>query len=177
MLATMRPATALALRLGVGGAAVAFALVVAGGWYANLALSGTLPTGLGEDALVRLLRAIGWAELGLTGVVAVGVAAGAWLHRPFWARGLAPVVVGMLLHWGWWLLDRRIDVFATAELAAGDPALLGRLEARMWTALVVDAVALLALLVGGALLLWPRPTPKPGARRRADQAPARVPAH
>ncbi|MCB0910884.1 MAG: hypothetical protein KDB60_04620 [Propionibacteriaceae bacterium] len=122
-------------------------------WVANLALTRTVDDTVDGEAVVNTMLVLGWVVIVLTGVVVLGLAVGAWLHRPLWARGVALVMAGMTLYWGWWLLDRRVDLFGMAALGADDAELYTRAEARLWTTLGIDVVAVLALLLGGVLLL------------------------
>lgn len=121
-------------------------------WAANLALAGDAAA----EGVVAAMQWLGWLELALSVLVVGGLAVGAWLHRPLWARGVAAVILGMALHWGWWLLDRRVDMFATTVPGDVTPELLARVELRLWTMLGVDALSLLLLVLGGVLLLWHR---------------------
>ncbi len=142
------------LHLVVALSALAHGLIIVLVWAVNLALAGDRVAAAG---VVGTMLALGWVEIALGALVIGGLAVGTWLHRPLWGRGVASVILGMVLHWGWWLIDRRFDVFGTAALAVGDPALVGRLEARLWTMLAVDVVSVLLLLLGGFLLLRHRP--------------------
>jgi hypothetical protein len=146
------------LHLVVALSAIAHGLIIVLIWVANLALAGDTAA---TESIVGAMLVLGWVEIGLGVLVIAGLAVGTWLHRPLWARGVALVIIGMVLHWGWWLIDRRIDVFGTSALVEGDPALVTRLEARLWTMLAIDAVSVLLLVLGGALLIWHRPRPVP----------------
>jgi hypothetical protein len=141
------------LQFVVAIAAMALGVSVVLVWAANFALTEAVTSTIGEDAVVTSMQVLGWVELGLSVVVLAGLAVGAWLHRPLWARGVASVIVGMVLHWGWWVLDRRFDLFGMAALSEGDPLLVARAEARLWTMLTIDVVAVLALVLGGVLLV------------------------
>jgi hypothetical protein len=141
------------LQFVVAIAAMALGVSVVLVWAANFALTEAVASTIGEDAVVASMQVLGWVELGLSVVVLAGLAVGAWLHRPLWARGVASVIVGMVLHWGWWVLDRRFDLFGMAALPEGDPLLVARAEARLWTMLAIDVVAVLALVLGGVLLV------------------------
>jgi len=144
------------LHLVVALSAIAHGLIIVVVWVANLLLAGDEEV---APEILSTLLVLGWVEIGLGVLVLAGLAVGTWLHRPLWARGVASVILGMVLHWGWWLIDRRFDVFGTAGLSAGDPALISRLEARLWTMLAVDAVSVVLLVLGGVLLLRHRPRP------------------
>jgi hypothetical protein len=141
------------LQFVVAIAAMALGVSVVLVWAANFALTEAVTSTIGEDAVVTSMQVLGWVELGLSVVVLAGLAVGAWLHRPLWARGVASVIVGMVLHWGWWVLDRRFDLFGMAALSEGDPLLVARAEARLWAMLTIDVVAVLALVLGGVLLV------------------------
>lgn len=157
------------LRLVVAGSSLLLGLTLVAVWVANFALSRTADETVDGDAIVSLLAALGWVVIVLTGVVVLGLAVGAWLHRPLWARGVALVMTGMVLYWGWWLLDHRMDLFGMNALAPDDPALYPRAEARLWTTLGLDVAAVLALLAGGALLLLHRePVAQPDDDQPAD---------
>ncbi|MGC3994281.1 MAG: hypothetical protein QM779_09275 [Propionicimonas sp.] len=156
------------LRLVVATAAIAQALCLVLVWVVNLWLSAALVDEVGSDGIVLTLSVLGWVELVLGLAVLGGLVVGLWLHRPLWARGVATVTIGMVLHWGWWLVDRRLDLFGLAGMDAGDPAYLGRVEVRLWTNLGIDALAVIALVLGGILLL--RHHPRDLALTRTDIA-------
>lgn len=137
-------------------AAIALGLCIVAVWVTNLALTKAVTDADPADPVVMAMAVLGWVELGLAVVVVAGLATGAWLHRPLWARGVASVIVGMALHWGWWLLDRRVDLFGTSSVDLSPADLVARVEARMWTTLGIDVAAVLALLLGGVLLLLHR---------------------
>nr|WP_300151300.1 hypothetical protein [Propionicimonas sp.] len=141
------------LQFVVAVAAIALGVSLVLVWAANLALTEAVTSTIGQDAVVSSMQVLGWVELGLSVIVLAGLAVGAWLHRPLWARGVASVIVGMTLHWGWWVLDRRFDLFGMAGLPEGDPLLVSRAEARLWTMLAIDVAAVLALVLGGVLLV------------------------
>ncbi len=155
------------MRRAVAVASITFGLSLVGAWLASVSLSGQVTDEAGAAGVRSWLQFLGWLEIGLSVVVIGGLAAGAWLHRPLWARGVATVIVGMVLHWGWWVLDRRFDLFGTSGLTEGDPALVVRTEVRLWAMLAADALAVLALVVGGLVLLWHRDP----AERRDDEGP------
>jgi hypothetical protein len=144
------------LHLVVALSAIAQGVIFVLVWAANLAFAQDPE---GGEVIVSAMVALGWVEIGLAGVVVIGLAVGAWLHRPLWARGVASVILGMVLHWGWWLLDRKVDVFGTWNVEVADLAV--RLERRLWTMLAVDVAAVVALVLGGLLLLWHRPRREP----------------
>lgn len=146
----------------VAVAAVALGLCIVAVWVTNLALTKAVTDEVGAEPIVMAMAVLGWVELGLAVVVVAGLATGAWLHRPLWARGVASVIVGMVLHWGWWLLDRRVDLFGTSSPDLSPAELVARVDARMWTTLGIDVAAVLALLLGGVLLLLHR-RPDPDA--------------
>ncbi|CAL8978842.1 hypothetical protein PROP_02611 [Propionicimonas sp. T2.31MG-18] len=140
------------LHLVVALSAISQGAILVGVWAANLTLAGDPAAG---EAIVAAMVALGWVEIGLSAVIVIGLAVGAWLHRPLWARGVASVIIGMVLHWGWWLLDRRVDVFGTADLTV--PDIEARLQLRLWTMLGIDVVSVVALVLGGILLVRHRP--------------------
>lgn len=146
------------LRFVVAGSSLLLGLTLVAVWVANLALSRTVEDTTDGNTVVATMLVLGWVVIVLTVVVVLGLAVGAWLHRPLWARGIALVMIGMVLYWGWWLLDRRVDLFGMTSLAADDPVLYVRAEARLWTTFGIDVVAILALLAGGVLLLLHRET-------------------
>lgn len=148
-------------------AAIALGLCIVLVWVTNLALLRAATDAVGTDGIVTAMIVLGWVELGLSIVLLGGLATGVWLHRPLWARGVASVTIGLVLHWGWWLLDRRVDLFGTVGADPASPDLAARIEARMWTTLAVDAVAVVALLLGGVLLLRHARGSNPGASASA----------
>jgi hypothetical protein len=159
------------LQFVVAAAAMALGVCVVLVWVANFALTAAVTDTISADAAVTAMQVLGWLELGLSGIVLIGLGVGAGLHRPLWARGVASVIIGMVLHWGWWLLDRRVDLFGMAGLAEGDPLLVARAGARLWTMLAIDVVAVVTLLLGGVLLVRHRSRPgRAGADDEEDDA-------
>ena len=140
------------LRRTVGAAAMVMALGIVAVWAGNVAMTPEVLEALGVDGYRTLLTALGWIEIVAGAVVVLGLAAGQWFHRPLWAPGVLFVVLGMALHWGWWLLDRRVDLFGTSGFNDPDPELFRRAAVRMWVMLGIDALSV-ALLVFGAVLL------------------------
>ena len=140
------------LRRTVGAAAVVLGLAVTAVWAGNFALSREVVDALGPDAIINLLTTLGWIEIVAGAVIVLGLAAGQWFHRPLWAPGVLSVALGMALHWGWWLLDRRVDLFGTFGFNDPDPELVRRAAVRMWVMLGIDSMAVLLLLVGAVLL-------------------------
>ena len=141
------------LRRTVGGSAIVMALAVVAVWAGNFLLTAEVVEALGPEAIINLLRTLGWIEIVAGAVVVLGVAAGQWVHRPLWAPGVLFVVLGMALHWGWWLLDRRVDLFGTSGFNDPDPELLRRATVRVWVMFGIDSLAVVLLLLGAALLL------------------------
>lgn len=140
------------LRRTVGAAAVAMALAVVGVWLGNFAFIGQSSDAARVDAVLGTLLILGWVEIVTAAAVVLGLAVGWWFHRPLWAPGVLFVVLGMALHWGWWFLDRKVDLFGTSGFNDPDPELLHRAAVRMWVMLGVDALAVLLLLLGAVLL-------------------------
>ncbi len=153
----------------VASASLLLGLTLVAVLVVNFALARTVEDTVDGDTIVAALAALGWAVLVLSGIVVLGLAVGAWLHRPLWARGVALVMAGMGVYLGWWWLDHRVDLFGMSTLAPDDPALYARAEARLWTTLGIDVVAVLALLVGGVLLLFHREAPDEPADEADDR--------
>lgn len=141
------------LRRTVGGSAIVMALAVVAVWAGNFLLTAEVVEALGPEAMINLLSTLGWIEIVAGAVVVLGVAAGQWVHRPLWAPGVLFVVLGMALHWGWWLLDRRVDMFGTSGFNDPDPELLRRATVRVWVMFGIDSLAVVLLLLGAVLLL------------------------
>ncbi|HEY3339910.1 MAG TPA: hypothetical protein VGK18_15525 [Propionicimonas sp.] len=141
------------LRRIVGGAAIVMALAVVAVWVGNFLLTKEVVEALGADAIINLLSTLGWIEIVAGAVVVLGLAAGQWFHRPLWAPGVLFVVLGMALYWGWWLLDRKVDLFGTSGFNDPDPELFRRAAVRMWVMLGIDSLAVVLLILGAVLLL------------------------
>ncbi len=139
------------LRRTLGIAAVVMALGVVSVWIANFAI-GQVAQIAGADNTLILLMTLGWIEIVAGGVVLLALAAGLWFHKPLWAPGVLAVVLGMALHWGWWFLDRKVDLFGTAGFNDPDPELVRRAAVRMWVMFGIDALAVGLLLLGAVLL-------------------------
>lgn len=140
------------LRRTVGAAAILMALAVVGVWVGNFALIGQAAEATGAGAGLETLLVLGWVEIIAAAAVVLGLAVGLWFHRPLWAPGVLFVVLGMALHWGWWFLDRRVDMFGTSGFNDPDPELFRRAAVRMWVMLGFDSLAVLLLLLGAVLL-------------------------
>jgi hypothetical protein len=152
------------LRRTVGTAAIVMALAVVAVWAGNVALTGDAVQAVGTDRVIDVLMTLGWIEIVASAAVVLGLAAGLWFHRPLWAPGVLAVVLGMALHWGWWVLDRKVDLFGTSGFNDPDPELLHRAAERMWVMFGADALAVLLLLFGAVLLFR--------TNRRSGQADA-----
>jgi hypothetical protein len=141
------------LRRTVGAAAIVMALGVVAVWAGNFAITKEAVESLGPDVIINLLTTLGWIEIVAGAVVVLGLAAGQWFHRPLWAPGVLFVVLGMALHWGWWLLDRKVDLFGTSGFTDPDPEFFRRAAVRVWVMLGIDSFSVALLLVGAVLLL------------------------
>ena len=140
------------LRRTVGTAAIVMALAVVGVWAGNFSLTRVVVETVGTDTVMGALTTLGWIEIVAAGAVVLGLAAGLWFHRLLWAPGVLAVVLGMVLHWGWWGLDREVDLFGTSGFNDPDPELLQRAAVRMWVMFGADAIALTLLFFGAVLL-------------------------
>lgn len=156
------------LRLAVGVAALIMAAAVVAVWAANFSIAGPAPATVDSAGIYYSLVTLGWVEIVAGAAVLAGMATGWWLHRPLWAPGVLAVVLGMTLHWGWWLLDRNVDFFGTTGFNDPDPELVRRATVRMWAMLGFDAAAVLLLLLGGILLLR-RARPEHSGPKAADE--------
>ena len=141
------------LRRTVGAAAVVMALAVVAVWAGNVALTRETVDALGPNAIIDLLTTLGWTEIVAGAVVVLGLAAGQWFHKPLWAPGVLFVVLGMALHWGWWLLDRKVDLFGTSGFNDPDPELVRRAAVRVSVMLGIDSLSVVLLLLGAVLLV------------------------
>ncbi len=157
------------LRRAVGVAALLMAVAVVAVWVANVSMTAPVQAPVGADWTYYSLVTLGWIEIVAGAAVLAGLAVGWWLHRPLWAPGVLAVVLGMTLHWGWWLLDRKVDFFGTSGFNDPDPELVRRATVRMWVMLGFDAVAVLLLALGGVLLLLRRARPEPSGTDAADE--------
>lgn len=140
------------LRRTVGTAAIVMALAVIAVWAGNVVVTRMVvePDDIGR--VIDTLTTLGWIEIVAGAAVVLGLAAGLWFHRPLWAPGVLAVVLGMALHWGWWVLDRKVDLFGTSGYNDPDPELLQRAAVRMWVMFGADAIAVLLLIFGAVLL-------------------------
>lgn len=156
------------LRRTVGVVALIMAVAVVAVWAANLSMAGPAQATVDTAGIYYSLVTLGWVEIVAGATVLAGMGAGWWLHRPLWAPGVLAVVLGMTLHWGWWLLDRNVDFFGTTGFNDPDPELVRRATVRMWVMLGFDTVAVLLLLLGGILLLR-RARPEPSGTQVAHE--------
>lgn len=81
-----------------------------------------------------------------------------WVRVPDARRGLPQVVIGLFLHWGWWLFVTSVNLWGIHPWVLVVPRLLG-IEA--WSPLMVnlgmDALAALLVFLGGVAILEGRP--------------------
>lgn len=145
------------LRLVVAWSSLATALALVLVWIGNFVLDTTAPDGSAQVVL-ESLDILGWFELATSVVAILGLAVGVWFHKPLWARGVALVMIGLAIHWGWWILDRTVDVFGLGMLDPSDPQIVQRVSIRFWLTFALDLVAVPLLVAGGvALLRHPMP--------------------
>lgn len=140
------------LRRTVGSAAIVMALAVVGVWGGNVAITQFAVDAGGASPALDALMTLGWIEIVAGAAVVLGLAAGHWFHRPLWAPGVLAVILGMALHWGWWVLDRQVDLFGTSGFNDPDLELFRRAAVRMWVMFGADTLAVLLLLFGAFLL-------------------------
>jgi hypothetical protein len=99
-------------------------LAVGVGMTMSLALGFSLTPAVigavGIDAIAGLYAAAAWLTIIGSLATLIGFGWGRWLSRPFWAKGLAPLLLGLGLGWGWYLLNRYVDLWGvTAQVNAG----------------------------------------------------------
>jgi hypothetical protein len=118
---------------------------------------------IGAEGISYGFTTLWWASVAASLVILAALIAGWRLDRPAWAPGVLQVALGLVVWWGWGLLDRHIDLWGLRQLSAeqidhfADDA---RLMALSYASVIVDvAIALLAamLLVVGARRLLERP--------------------
>lgn len=141
------------LQLAVAWSSIATAAALILIWIGNLLLVPVSQNPAGAQAIVQALDLLGWFELAASVVVVLGLAVGAWFHKPLWARGVALVMAGMVLHWVWWILDRNFDVFGLASLDPAGQLLEQRIALRYWITFALDLLAVPLLVLGGIALL------------------------
>lgn len=145
------------------------ALVVAGASALNVAsnflIIEPVLLALGADGIHLALQTVWWLQVAASLVVLVGLIAGWRLDRPVWARGVTPVALGMVVLWGWWLLNRYVDLWGWSSLSpeqvehsADDPELLRLSYLSVFTWVAVEIVAIVLLVVGAVRLLRPART-------------------
>lgn len=154
-------------------------LVAGGGMVVSLALNFSLTPAvvdtIGVEALTMMFNGAAWlTNIGSLAVL-IGFGWGRWLSRPFWARGLVPLLLGLGVGWGWYLLNRYVDLWGVqAQLASGV-----EVPAVGWLPTVVIfavSTAAAVLVVFGAVRVLGSPLPtasaEPGDTGRSGQAEA-----
>jgi hypothetical protein len=132
----------------------------------NFAIIQPIMDVIGADGFAWGFGILFWLDLLASIVVVVGLILGWRLARPVWAQGLVPAALGLVVHWGWWKLNKAVDLWGFNRYAADgsgiDPELLrlGVLATGVSIAVSVAAIALLTY--GGVRILRsPLPTPEP----------------
>lgn len=130
----------------LGIAAVTAAVGLTFSLVLNLSLVPAVIDTLGVEVITALFAVAAWLTIiGSVGVL-IGFGWGRWLSGPLWVKGIVPLFVGLLLDWGWSLLNRSVDLWGvTAQRDAGvEVPSVG-----LWPTVVIFGVSVIA-----TVLVW-----------------------
>ena len=125
-------------------------------WVVGFSMTEAAVAAIGGDAFAGILH-IDWiVKLVATAVVAAGLFVG-WRQAPLlWTPGIGQVALGLVVRWGWWAVDRYVNVWHLERFIGVDPAdpdLLNTLRASEWVNMATSVVAVALLLSGGIRLV------------------------
>lgn len=143
---------------GVAAIVVGAAKVV--NWALEFAMTEAVLAAVGgAEGWVAMMTSLWILRVAASAVVLAGLIAGWRLDRPVWARGVTPVALGMVVLWGWWTVDRYVDVWGWSRLTPeqlertpADPELLRLGYLSTFGALAIDLLAVVLLVAGGLRL-------------------------
>lgn len=111
---------------------------------------------LGTDGFFWIFQILWIIKVAATAVVAAGLIVG-WRQAPLlWTPGIGQVALGLVVNWGWWAVDRFVDVWQLGRFTGVDPSdpdLVNTLRAAEWVNLAADVVSVALLISGGIRLL------------------------
>jgi len=148
------------------------ALVAAGGLSLglifNFLIIQPIVDAIGADGINLALELVWWPTVLASLVVVLGLIFGWRLAQPVWARGLVPSALGLVINWGWWKLDRAVDLWGFNRFTSQGDDLAPELFRLGLIATVVNVsisvVAIALLTYGGVRILRSpllAPTPNP----------------
>jgi hypothetical protein len=123
----------------------------------NLILVPTVIDAVGVDALTVWFSVAAWLTIGGSAAALVGYGWGRWLSRPFWVRGLLPLLAGLGLGWGWYLLNRYVDLWGFSIRPDGASGAPGAAILSTVVILGVSAVAAVLVMFGAIRVLTSSP--------------------
>lgn len=161
------------VRRATGVAAIVVAAALTLTTALNFLLIEPVLSAVGAEAIGFAFDSLWWLQIIGSLVVLAGLIAGWRLDRPVWARGVTPVALGMVVLWGWLLLNRHVDLWGWSRLTQeqvdrlpADPELLRLSYLSTFTWVTIHALAVALLVVGAVRLLR--------ADRAREPAPAAV---
>jgi hypothetical protein len=126
---------------------------------ANFSITEQVLAVIGDVGVHWVLRSLWVISIAATAVAAGGIIVG-WRQAPLlWTPGIGLVVLGVLLRWGWWAIDRYTDVWNLGRFTGvdpSDPELLNTFRAMEWVDTGVSIVTIALLLAGGIQLVRTR---------------------
>jgi hypothetical protein len=137
--------------LGIAGLTAAVGMTTS--LVLNLSLVPAVTDALGAEVIEALFSAAAWLTIVGSVAVLIGFGWGRWLSGPLWTKGIVALFGGLLLGWGWSLLNRKVDLWGvTAQVNAGVevPSL------SVWAGVVtvgVSAIATVLVWVGAIRVL------------------------
>jgi hypothetical protein len=112
---------------------------------------------LGDDGFFWIFRVLWIILLAATAVVAGGLIVG-WRQAPLlWTPGIGPVVLGLVLRWGWWVVEQYADIWGFHQIVVtGDepsPELVRLSQLAQGVDVAVSILVIALLVTGGVQLL------------------------
>lgn len=140
-----------------GIAAIVVAVTEGLGWVGQFSIVEPVIAVIGAEGFFWIFRILWIIELVATAVAAAGLIVGWRCSRPLWARGVGLVAAGLLLNWGWWALDRYVDLWGYRQIVTtGDepnPELVRISLIELGVSVAVSVAVIVLLLWGGRRLL------------------------
>ncbi len=125
-------------------------------WVASFSMVEPVVAVIGSHGFFLFFEVLWIVMVAATAVAAAGLIVGWRWSRPLWAPGIGLIASGLVLRWGWWLLDRFVDIWNIARFTGADPAdpeLVWTGQAALLVDVGVSIVVIVLLLWGGRRLL------------------------
>lgn len=140
-----------------GIAAIVVAVAEGLSWVGQFSIVEPVIAVIGAEGFFWIFRILWIARLVATAVAAAGLVVGWRCSHPLWARGVGMVAAGLLLGWGWWALERYVDLWGYRRIVVtGDepsPELIRISQIELGVDVAISVVVIVLLLWGGRRLL------------------------